>query len=47
VHINPTLEYTGIECTIFDRWGNTVFGMNSMPVVWDGLSKGEPVLPGV
>jgi gliding motility-associated-like protein len=40
-------DITRVECVIFDRWGNTVFGTNSMPVVWDGLSHGEPMLPGV
>jgi gliding motility-associated-like protein len=40
-------DITRVECVIFDRWGNTVFGTNSMPIVWDGLSNGEPMLPGV
>jgi gliding motility-associated-like protein len=37
----------GIECRIFDRWGDVVFGTKEAPIVWDGVFNGKKVMPGV
>ena len=41
------LEITAMEGTIFDRWGNLVFGSKDIPFNWDGFFNEEPVMPGV
>jgi gliding motility-associated-like protein len=31
----------------FNRWGNTVFGVHSLPISWDGRFRGKEMEPGV
>jgi gliding motility-associated-like protein len=38
---------TGIECRIFDRWGDVVFSTEVNPIMWDGYFNESPVNPGV
>jgi gliding motility-associated-like protein len=47
VLIDPAFDATGIECSIFDRWGNTVFYSTTIPVEWDGRFNGKTLEPGV
>jgi gliding motility-associated-like protein len=44
---DPSIDVTGIECSVFDRWGNTVFRTTSVPVIWDGKFNGLALQPGV
>jgi gliding motility-associated-like protein len=37
----------GVECRIFDRWGDIVFESKELPIVWDGVFNNKNVLPGV
>ncbi len=37
----------GVQCKIFDRWGDIVFETHSIPVSWNGQSQGKELLPGV
>ncbi|HLF65377.1 MAG TPA: gliding motility-associated C-terminal domain-containing protein, partial [Saprospiraceae bacterium] len=37
----------GVECRIFDRWGDVVYESKEAPIVWDGAFNGKNVLPGV
>ncbi|MDQ3017805.1 MAG: gliding motility-associated C-terminal domain-containing protein, partial [Bacteroidota bacterium] len=43
----PDLEISGIQCQIFDRWGNLIYERNSMPVSWDGTFRADYLNPGV
>ena len=36
-----------MEGTIYDRWGNVVFGSTEIPFAWDGRFGGETLMPGV
>ena len=47
VSFGSDLEITAMEGTIFDRWGNLVFGSKDIPFNWDGFFNKEPVMPGV
>ena len=47
VSFGSDLEITAMEGTIFDRWGNLVFGSKDIPFNWDGFFNEEPVMPGV
>jgi gliding motility-associated-like protein len=47
VSLDPALEVSGVECSIFDRWGNTVYGTKALPIAWDGSVRGKYVQPGV
>jgi gliding motility-associated-like protein len=47
VLIDPALEVTGLECKIFDRWGNTLFVSSARPLIWDGRFNGQRMQPGV
>jgi gliding motility-associated-like protein len=47
ISIDPAIDLTGIECSIFDRWGNTVFYSTTSPVEWDGRFNGKTLEPGV
>jgi gliding motility-associated-like protein len=37
----------GVECSIFDRWGDLVYSTRTMPVSWDGRFDERVVMPGV
>ncbi|HLF63535.1 MAG TPA: gliding motility-associated C-terminal domain-containing protein, partial [Saprospiraceae bacterium] len=37
----------GVQCQIFDRWGNLIFVTESSPIVWDGKFNNQEMLPGV
>jgi len=37
-------NFSGIEYSVFDQWGNTVFCANSVPVIWDGRFRNKDVL---
>ncbi|MDZ4749027.1 MAG: gliding motility-associated C-terminal domain-containing protein [Saprospiraceae bacterium] len=41
------LEVTAMEGTIFDRWGNLMYGSKENPFNWDGFFDDELVMPGV
>jgi gliding motility-associated-like protein len=45
--IDPSLQLTGIQCKVFDRWGDSVFETQSVPVTWDGVFNGKQMEPGV
>jgi gliding motility-associated-like protein len=47
VLIDPSIDVIGIECSVFDRWGNTVFYSTTIPVEWDGRFNGMALEPGV
>jgi gliding motility-associated-like protein len=47
VLIDPSIDVIGIECSVFDRWGNIVFNAASTPIEWDGSFNGRVMLPGV
>jgi gliding motility-associated-like protein len=47
VIVDPSLDISRIECRIFDRWGNTVYGTKALPIAWDGSVRGKYVQPGV
>ena len=47
VSYGPDLDVTGMEGSIFDRWGNLVYQSNENPFRWDGLFAGEVLMPGV
>jgi gliding motility-associated-like protein len=47
VSLDPALEVSGVECSIFDRWGNTVYGTKTLPIAWDGSVRGKYAQPGV
>jgi gliding motility-associated-like protein len=47
IHIDPDLQFTAINCKIYDRWGDLVFSSTDIPVVWDGNFGGKEVAPGV
>jgi gliding motility-associated-like protein len=47
IQVDPALQFSGIECSVFDRWGNTVFYSASIPVEWDGHFNGKALQPGV
>jgi gliding motility-associated-like protein len=38
---------SGIDCSIYDRWGNTVFGARALPISWDGKFNEQALQPGV
>ena len=40
-------DVRGIECRIFDRWGNLVFETNEIPVAWNGRFGERELNPGV
>ncbi|HLF64159.1 MAG TPA: gliding motility-associated C-terminal domain-containing protein, partial [Saprospiraceae bacterium] len=40
-------DVVGIQCQIFDRWGNLIFETESSPIVWDGKFNEQEMLPGV
>lgn len=41
------LNVVGIECNVFDRWGDLVYQSDDSPIVWDGTFNGKNVMPGV
>lgn len=47
VSFGSDLEVTSMAGTIFDRWGNLVYGSKERPFDWDGFFNEEPVMPGV
>lgn len=47
VSYGADLDVIGMEGSIFDRWGNLVFGSQDIPFRWDGLFNGEHMMPGV
>ncbi|MEO5906935.1 MAG: gliding motility-associated C-terminal domain-containing protein, partial [Saprospiraceae bacterium] len=36
VFVGPELDVTSMKCSIYDRWGNLVYGTNTAPIRWDG-----------
>ncbi len=47
VSYGADLDVTGMEGSIFDRWGNLVYSSKENPFAWDGLFAGEVLKPGV
>lgn len=47
VSFGSDLEVTSMAGTIFDRWGNLVYGSKENPFNWDGFFNDELVMPGV
>ncbi|MEO5906790.1 MAG: gliding motility-associated C-terminal domain-containing protein, partial [Saprospiraceae bacterium] len=36
ITVGSDLDVTSVKCSIYDRWGNLVFGTNTEPIRWDG-----------
>jgi gliding motility-associated-like protein len=47
VSYGPDLVVTSMQGSVFDRWGNLVFGSQDIPFAWDGFFAGESLMPGV
>ena len=47
IFFNPEAQVTGLQGSIFDRWGNMVFSSDAIPFIWTGDFKGEDLNPGV
>jgi gliding motility-associated-like protein len=47
VQIDPAITILGVHCSIFDRWGNTVFNAHTPTIAWDGTFNDQVVMPGV
>jgi gliding motility-associated-like protein len=47
VHFNEDATILGVTGTIYDRWGNVVFGSDQHPFRWDGNFAGKPMNPAV
>ena len=45
--IDPSLQLSGIQCRVFDRWGDLVYETKSQPITWNGVLNGKVVAPGV
>jgi gliding motility-associated-like protein len=43
----PGLQITGMQGSIFDRWGNLVYTSQANPFQWDGWFGSEIMMPGV
>jgi gliding motility-associated-like protein len=41
------IEMLSIDGSIYDNWGNQVYSSTSIPFIWDGKFKGQPMMPGV
>ncbi|HLF63280.1 MAG TPA: gliding motility-associated C-terminal domain-containing protein, partial [Saprospiraceae bacterium] len=41
------LNVIGIECRIFDRWGDLVYKDDATPISWSGEFNGKLMMPGV
>jgi len=47
VLIDPSLQFSGVQCRVFDRWGDLVFYSTTIPVEWDGRFNRKTLEPGV
>jgi gliding motility-associated-like protein len=47
VHFNEDASILGVTGTIYDRWGNVVFGSDQHPFRWDGTMAGKSMNPAV
>ena len=47
VFFGSDLDITGVQCSVFDRWGNMVFRSEDFPFGWDGNFNGNAMSPGV
>jgi gliding motility-associated-like protein len=47
VSFGPDLQILSMEGSIFDRWGNQVFGSKQIPFHWDGAFANDEALSGV
>ena len=47
VSYGSDLDVTGMEGSVFDRWGELIFHSQNIPFTWDGLFAGQPLMPGV
>ena len=47
VSYGADLNVTGMEGSIFDRWGNLVYQSSTNPFSWDGRFAGDEMQPGV
>jgi len=47
VHTGTALQVVAMDGSIYDRWGNLVFSIQTSPYIWDGSFSGETVMPGV
>ena len=41
------LQVTAMTGSIFDRWGNLVYGSDAIPFEWNGFFADEAMMPGV
>jgi gliding motility-associated-like protein len=41
------VNISGVQCRIFDRWGELMFETKQLPVAWDGTFRNKNVNPGV
>ncbi len=46
VHINDP-NVIGVQCRIFDRWGDLLYETTTVPIEWNGRFKDQSILPGV
>jgi gliding motility-associated-like protein len=47
VFYGSDLKVTGMDGSIFDRWGNLVYRSQESPFSWDGFFNDETMMPGV
>jgi gliding motility-associated-like protein len=47
VFTGPELDVISVKCSIYDRWGNLVFGSNTEPIRWDGSFQNKLMNPAV
>lgn len=47
VSFGSDLQVVAMKGSIFDRWGNLVYGSDAIPFIWNGLSNDERVMVGV
>jgi gliding motility-associated-like protein len=37
----------GVDCRVYDRWGDLVYETSDIPIVWNGKQKDQELNPGV
>jgi gliding motility-associated-like protein len=47
VYLSERLKVISMEGSIYDRWGNLLYGSKTIPFVWDGTFHNNLMMPGV